>query len=351
MTFLTQIFLGNPVYQWLLALVVALAIFGAAQISKNFVNRRIVNNALTGNNIVVMILTQTITQTRGYFLVVIAIYAASLFLDLSTRLENVLRVTAITIFLLQVGFWGTSFINTWINYRMRQELERNNTNATTLGGLGMVLRIVFWLVLILLILENITGMQMNSLIASLGITGVAVALAVQNILSDLFASLSITLDRPFVIGDSIVVGEFSGEVEHIGLKSTRIRSLTGEQLIFSNSDLLNSRIRNYKRMERRRVVFQINLRPSTDPALLERVPELIADIVGAQPQVTFDRAHFKDILDTAMRFEVVYYIETPDYLTYMNTQQAINLQVLRRFAAEDIDFAFITPVALKPENA
>jgi small-conductance mechanosensitive channel len=197
-------------------------------------------------------------------------------------------------------------------------------------------------VLILLILENVTGIQVTTLVASLGITGVAVALAVQNILSDLFASLSITLDRPFVIGDAIVVGEFNGEVEHIGLKSTRIRSVTGEQLIFSNSDLLNSRIRNYKRMERRRVVFPLNIAYGTPAALLEKIPDILREIISERPQISYDRAHFKEFRESALYIEAVYFVENPDYRLFMDTQQSINLEIIHRFTEEGIQFAFPT---------
>jgi small-conductance mechanosensitive channel len=193
-----------------------------------------------------------------------------------------------------------------------------------------------------LILDNIPGVEITALVASLGIGGIAVALAVQNILSDLFASLSIVLDKPFVIGDFIIVDNCLGTVEHIGLKTTRLRSLSGEQLVFSNNDLLKSRVRNYKRMAERRVVFSVGVTYQTPLEKLERIPTLIRDTIEAQPAVRFDRAHFQGYGDFALNFEVVYYVLDPDYNRYMDIQQGINLGIYSSFAEEGIEFAYPT---------
>ena len=170
--------------------------------------------------------------------------------------------------------------------------------------LGFVGRIVLWSVVLLMILDNL-GVNITALVASLGIGGIAVALAVQNILGDIFASLSIALDRPFAIGDFIVVGDVLGTVEYIGLKTTRIRSLSGEQIVFSNADLLKSRIRNYKRMTERRVVFGFGVVYQTPHDKLERIPAMVREVIEAQPKTRFDRAHFKEYGDSALAFEAV----------------------------------------------
>ncbi len=188
--------------------------------------------------------------------------------------------------------------------------------------------------------------------AGLGIGGIAVALAVQNILGDLFASLSIVLDKPFVIGDFIIVNEFLGTVEHIGLKTTRIRSLSGEQVIFSNADLLRSRIRNFKRMFERRVTFSIGVTYQTPSDKLERISALLKEIVVKQPKARFDRAHFKEFGDSALIYEVVYYVQNPDFNVYMDIQQAINIEIVRRFEEESIEFAYPTrTIHVKQEPA
>ncbi|MBE0696926.1 MAG: mechanosensitive ion channel family protein, partial [Anaerolineaceae bacterium] len=288
------------------------------------------------------LLVRLTLQTRGYFILMTAVYLGSLLLQLPQSLRDALRVLMVTISLLQVGFWLNNLIDYWINRRIRQELDQDNTSVNTLSGLGLIGRILIWVVLILLILENVTGIKVTTLVASLGITGIVVALATQNILSDLFASLSITLDRPFVIGDSIIVGEFNGKVEHIGLKSTRIRSINGEQLVFSNSDLLNSRIRNYKRMERRRVVFSLDISYQTPANVIERIPDILREIISERPQIGFDRAHFREFRESALYIEVVYFVENPDYVLFMDTQHSINLAILRRFGEEGIEFAYPT---------
>jgi small-conductance mechanosensitive channel len=344
MDLLETLFFDNPIYVWIIAGVVSLLVFVVSVILRRVIIHRIIPKDERLKNGLEIFLTGITVHTRGYFVFVLAIYIGSMFLNLSARFENILGALIITVALIQVGYWGNNLINFWINRRIRQELERNNTNATTLSSLGLIARIIFWSILILLILENVTGIQVDTLVASLGITGIAVALAVQNILGDLFASLSITMDRPFVIGDFIIVDDFSGTVEYIGLKSTRVRSLSGEQLIFSNSDLLNSRIRNFKRMDRRRIVFTLNTTYQTSVEMIEKIPRMVESIVTNQSHTVFDRAHFKQFGDFSLVFEVVYFIDTPDYLMFMDTQQNINLEIIRRFTEAGIEFAYPTQV-------
>ena len=213
---------------------------------------------------------------------------------------------------------------------------------TTVRAVSMAARLALIVIAAILILDNLPGVEITALVASLGIGGIAIALAVQSILSDLFASLSIILDKPFVLGDFIVIDDFMGSVEYIGLKTTRVRSLSGEQLVFANSDLLQSRIRNFKRMAERRVVFTLGVTHRTPAEKLAAIPAWIADIVTAQDMVRFDRAHFQGFGDYALRFEIVYYVLDPDYNRYMDIQQAVNLAIFEKFRAESIDFAFPT---------
>jgi small-conductance mechanosensitive channel len=213
--------------------------------------------------------------------------------------------------------------------------------ATALGALGFVAKAVVWTVFVLLILQNV-GVEITAILAGVSVGGIAVALAVQNVLGDLFGSLSIILDKPFVIGDFIVVGEYSGTVEHVGLKSTHIRSVSGEQLVFSNSDLLNSRIRNYKRMQERRAVFTLGVTYDTPAEKIEAIPTIVREAVERQEHTRFDRCHFKSFGDFSLDIETVFFMTIPDYLAFMNAQQAINLELYKRFAAEGIEFAFPT---------
>ena len=204
--------------------------------------------------------------------------------------------------------------------------------------------------LVLLPALGLLGFNLTALLASLGIGGVAVALAMQNILGDLFASLAIALDRPFEVGDFIVIDAYMGTVEFVGLKTTRVRSLSGEQIILANTDLLKSRIRNFKRMTDRRATFNLNLDYGTPPEQLERIPEGIRRIIAARGRTRFDRAHFKAFGEAGLEFEVVYYVLDPDMNLYMDLQQAINLDLHRWFRAEGISFALPPhyPLMVKP---
>jgi small-conductance mechanosensitive channel len=284
-----------------------------------------------------------LAQTKSFFLLAISIYAGTLALELPTGDLEIIQTIIMAVILFQVGFWGNGLISHYVRSKAKKELEleKDATDATTIEAFGIVFKVALWVIITLLILDN-AGVQVNSLVASLGISGIAVALAVQNILGDLFSSLSIALDKPFVIGDFIIVDDYMGTVEHIGLKSTRVRSLSGEQLVFSNSDLLGSRIRNYKRMSRRRVVFSIGVTYQTPHQKVVTIPEMIEEIINNQNLATFDRSHFIEFGDSSLNYETVYYVETPDHNTYMDIQQSINLTIYERFEAEGIDFAYPT---------
>jgi small-conductance mechanosensitive channel len=244
--------------------------------------------------------------------------------------------------LVQFGLWGGEAINFWFRRYENQRQHLDPSRVTTMRAARILARLVLIVIVALLVLDNIPGVEITALIASLGIGGIAVALAVQNILSDLFASLSIVLDKPFVVGDFIIIDQFMGTVEHVGLKTTRVRSLSGEQLVFSNSDLLGSRIRNYKRMAERRVVFTIGVTYQTPHEKLSWIPVLIREVVESKENTRFDRSHFSGYGDFALQFETVYYVLAADYNLYMDIQQAINLDIYQRFEAEGIAFAYPT---------
>ena len=192
-----------------------------------------------------------------------------------------------------------------------------------------------------MLLDNL-GVNITALVAGLGVGGIAVALAVQTILGDLFASLSIVVDKPFVVGDFLIVRDLLGSVEHVGLKTKRLRSLSGEQLVFSNSDLLNSRIRNYGRMYERRVAFDIGVTYQAPREKLVKIPEIIREAVEKQQKTRFDRSHFKAYGDFSLLFESVYFVLESDYNKYMDVQQAINLYIHECFETEAIEFAYLT---------
>ena len=216
--------------------------------------------------------------------------------------------------------------------------------------MSWALRTVLWAVVLLAVLSNV-GVNITAFVASLGVGGIAVALAVQNILGDLFASLSIAVDEPFEVGDFIGIDSFVGTVQFIGLKSTRISSLNGEQIIISNTDLLKQVVKNYKRMEERRIVFKFGVTYSTTPEQAEAIPEIVRRLVEDNDKLRFDWAHFQGFGDSSLDYEVVYIVKEPGYNTYMDAQQTLNLQLMRELAALGVDFAFPTrTVFLAPGN-
>jgi small-conductance mechanosensitive channel len=204
-----------------------------------------------------------------------------------------------------------------------------------------VATLALWSLLLLLALDNV-GIDVTTLVAGLGIGGIAVALAAQSVLADLFASLAIVIDQPFVEGDFIVTGDLAGSVEKVGVKTTRIRSLSGEQLVVPNHDLVSSRIHNYKRMEERRVLFTIGVEYGTTAEQMELAPRLIRAAIEAQEGTRFDRAHFRGFGDFSLNIEAVYFVLSPDYAVYMETHQAVNMRILRDFRDAGIAFAFPT---------
>ncbi len=281
-------------------------------------------------------------RTRLYFILAAALYLGSLPLALPAAVAEVVYKGFLAAVFFQLGLWSAGLLEAFLRARQPAPAIPGgaaNADSTTLGALGLLARIIIWATVGVLLLENISGVNATSLVTSLGITGIAVALAVQNILADLFAAVSIALDKPFVVGDALTVGDLTGTVEKIGLKSVRLRSVTGELLIFSNSDLLQSRLHNYTGLQRRRALLTLNLSYATPQDRLQAIPGMLQDLVSAQPQVTFDRAHFKAFGDFGLQFELVFFVESPDYRLYMDRLQAVNLAIYDQFAREGIQFA------------
>jgi len=342
MMFNERIFLGNTVRDWLTALLITTGVVAALWMLVRVVLRRLAAFARRTETDIDDLVAYVGAQTRLGLLAIPALYIGSLVLSLPEAVATWFRVVAWTVFLVQVAVWGDALIDFWLKDYREEVGEEDADRLTTVGALTFVVRLCLYALVVLLALDNIPGIQVTALIGSLGISGIAVALAVQNVLGDLFASLSIALDKPFVLGDFIEVGDESGTVEHIGLKTTRIRRLSGEQLVVGNNDLLQSRIRNYGRMGERRVVFSVAVAGETPHEKLKRIPSMLREILESQPQVRFGRTHFNKFGDFSLDFEVVYYLQDPDYDLYMDTQQAINLAILQRFAEEGIQIPYPT---------
>lgn len=275
----------------------------------------------------------------------VALVVAILLLSPDARVIAVCKVVVILVLAIQL-IRLVSVVVDWLLVRVAQARGHDGSAESALAmltGLRWLGLFTAYSIILLLALQNM-GVDVTSLVAGLGIGGIAVALALQNVLGDLFASLTITLDKPFVIGDFIVVGTDMGTIEHVGLKTTRVRSLSGEQLVFGNADLLSSRIRNYKRMTERRVVFGFGVVYGTSPDTIEEISVLVRGAIEKLSKARFDRCHLHRFGDSSLDFEVVYYINSPDYNEHMDVQQAVHLSIMRAFHDRGIEFAFPTQV-------
>jgi len=338
MEILNKSLAGNTLKAWVIAFAVALVCFLVLSILKKIVGRRFSSLARRTANEVDDFIAELINRTQPYFLLAISIYLGSRILSLPAAWRSVIGKIVIACILIQVGVWGNGLFECWRDRLKRQKKEEDPAYLSTMKALGFLVRLALWTIVLILLLENL-GINITALVAGLGIGGIAFALAVQSILGDLFASLSILLDKPFIIGDFIAVDNLSGTIEHIGLKTTRIRSLTGEQLVFSNSDLLKSRIKNIERMENRRVIFTFQVDYATPPEKLEAIPGTTRSIIEGRPPARFDRCHLKEFGTYAYVFEVSYLIASKDYKTYLDVQHDIILAISRRFQEQGINLA------------
>ena len=243
-----------------------------------------------------------------------------------------------------LAYYGVVAVNRVITYLAKLEVKKRKeaqSKASVIRILATLLKMLAWIVGLLFVLANF-GVQITPLIASLGIGGVAIAFALQKILEDLFSSFVIYFDEPFKEDDFIVVGGDAGTVKHIGIKTTRLQALQGQELIIPNTELTNSRINNYKQMEKRRIPFTIGVTYDTPTTKLKKIPKMVDKIITDLKSVDFDRCHFKEFADSSLNFEIVYYVKSKEYLDYMNAQQDINFKIKEAFDKEKIEFAFPT---------
>jgi small-conductance mechanosensitive channel len=334
-------FLGNSLSRWLCAIGVMLftAVLGRAAL-RAFVRNLSQWTAKTNNPWDDSVL-DVLRRTHTFFFIAMGAYAAFHVLHASARVHSAVVLTVKLALLVQGALWiqtvATEMLTQW--NQQRQSLDAGT--STMLGAIRFLGQLILWSVVLVLILSNL-GVEVGALITGLGVGGVAAALAVQNVLRDLFASLALYFDRPFNLGDPIAVGDIVGPVEKIGIRSTHVRSLSGEQVILPNSDLSEHRIRNFKRMTERRVVFDIGVVYETRHATLTEIPEIVRRCVEQTPNTRFDRCHFKTFGASALHFETVYYVTSPDYNVFMDAQQAVNLAIVQHFEARNIQFAYPT---------
>ena len=343
-----RIIMGNSVWDYSWAFLVAGLVYFSLRLVKRIVVKKLrvlaEKTPTEWDDFVVDLLA----HTKPFFFLAVAVLSAATYLNISPKGSALVQSLFIVTLLVQATFWGNEIIDFVLERQLAK--RRNGANdaslETSLTAIRFLCRMALYGVILLLVLDNL-GFNVTALIAGLGVGGIAVALATQNILGDLFASLSIVLDKPFVLGEFIDLGTDKGHVEKIGIKSTRLRSFTGEQIIVSNAELLKIRIHNFGRIPRRRGQILVGVVFDTSIEQLKKIPQLVQEIIESETKVTFERAHLKQIADWSLNFEIVYFVESGDYLDFVKAEQNINLKILEVFSREKIEFAFPTRTVLQ----
>ncbi|MEJ5993123.1 mechanosensitive ion channel family protein [Pedobacter sp. Du54] len=346
---LDQTFWNNTIYQWCIALAIIIVLFIIIKILKKI-----------GLSKVRKLVQKTNTQWDDFFISIIEtsgiplLYISSVYFALTTltfakKVDQIIHVA----YLVTTTFFILKIISSAFRkfvYSFIQREENSEDKEKQAAGLIVVANVMIWIMGIIFLVDNL-GYNVTTLIAGLGVGGIAIALAAQAVLGDLFSYFVIFFDRPFEIGDFIVVGDKNGVIEYIGIKTTRIKTLSGEQLICSNTDLTNSRLHNFKRMERRRILFNLGVTYQTTHQQLSEIPDLVKKIISSRTDLMFDRGHFSGYGDFSLNFEFVYYVLNPDYTIYMDNQQAVYLDIFEAFEKAGIEFAYPTQtVFLEKDN-
>ncbi|MEY4505281.1 MAG: hypothetical protein RL154_1581, partial [Pseudomonadota bacterium] len=321
--------------EWSIALTLGIILFTALWILFKVFSRRL----LKSSSNTLKFFGAVFERVNFLFIIMAAIYFTIWFSPTPEKYTAYAKTIFMTAFWVQIGLIMLTLISLWL--KAKQNSEQNGENLTMFNAIGIFLKLAAIVISILLILQTL-GFNVSALIAGLGIGGIAVALAAQNILSDLFASISILFDKPFAVGDAIATGDIKGVVEQIGLKTTTLRGENGEQIICANSALLKNTIRNYKRMNDRRVVVQLGVVYELETEKLAAISVLISQAISTVESCKFERAHLKSFGDSAIIFEVVYLVLGSDFMLYMDSQEKINLAIFEIFTKNGIGFAYPT---------
>ena len=337
---LQRLLLSNSLTDWLAAGLVAIAVWSGLWIVRRLTASRYKNYSAAQASLPIRLIVYLIGNTKQFLFIAVALFAAQASLTLPDRIKHSISNTVLILVLLQVGLWAGRLVRFYLEMK---ELERgaDQVFAGSLDIINFVARMLIWSLVVLVALENL-GVNITALLAGLGVGGVAVALALQNILGDLFASLSIALDKPFVVGDSVSVDTFTGTVEHIGIKTTRLRSETGEQIIISNADMLKSRVRNFGRAQEQRALATIRVTYETPPDTLRSIPKLLESIVREQANARFERCHLKTLGDSALLFELSYFVQQPSLNPLLDLQQTVNFRIIDEFRRLGVEFDYPT---------
>ncbi len=341
-SFLNDRWMGASYLQWLVALVIVFGATPLMMLARSLIARRLRALASRSNTSFDDFLVTLVDRTRGWFLALLALRGATLIFDLPARWDTRAQILLVAGGMAQGGIWAATLVRYLVDHRFARHMHTDGqvvpVAQTLLRFAGLVL---VWTIVLLAVLSSF-GIDITALVAGLGVGGIAVALAVQTLLGDLLASISIALDKPFSPGDYIAVGEHQGTVRRITLRSTVLGGLGGEEIILANSDLLRSRISNYTRMTERRVVFKVGVPYDTTQERLEALPALLRAAVEEREQVRFDRAVLSKLADSSLEYEVVYWVLSPQYGVFALTHQDLLLTLIRTMRAAGHDFAFPT---------
>jgi len=336
--------LGIPVAEWLLAGVIGAVVWGSLWVLRDLIASRYKKYSSAKNPRLIRLIVYLISNTTQILFLAVALDVARESLTLPDRIQHVVSNTVMILILVQVGLWAGRTVRFYLEMK---ELERgaDRVFAGSLDIVSFVSRMLIWSLLILVMLSNM-GVNITALLAGLGVGGVAVALALQNVLGDLFASLSIALDKPFVIGDNLVIDTYIGKVEHIGIKTTRLRSEGGEQIILSNADILKSRVRNFGRLSQLRILATIRLTYDTPADKLKEMPKLLESIVREHAQARFERCHLKTLGESCFQFELSYFVQQPAVNPMLDLQQAVNFRIIDELRRLGVEFAYPTQLVV-----
>jgi len=338
MSFFDVSFLNNTILDYLIALGVFLAVFLGLRIFRTVVLNRLHRLSQKTKNDLDDLLIKIITSIKAFFYVVLSFYVSVRFVNCSDLFLKIVNY----FFFFVIVYYLVKAAEALVEYGAEKIVQtKKDIDESVVDLLARIIKGVVWVLAVIIVLQNL-GYNITALAAGLGIGGIAIAFAIQNVLVDLFASFSIYFDKPFQIGDFIIIGKDMGTVKRIGIKSTRIQTLQGEELVVSNKELTESRVHNYKKMEKRRIVFSFGVTYETETEKLKQIPQIVKKIIDDIDKTDYDRAHFKDFGDFSLNYEVVYYLNSSDYNEYMDIQQDINLKIKQSFENQGIEMAYPT---------
>jgi small-conductance mechanosensitive channel len=342
--YVQSLLLGIPATEWLIAGVIGVVVWTGLWILRDLIASRYQKYSSAENPTLIRLLAYLIGNTKQILFFAIALDVARESIALPQQIQHAVSKAVMILILIQVGLWAGRAVRFYLEMKER-ERGADRVFAGSLDIINFVARMLIWSLVILVALDNL-GVNITALLAGLGVGGVAVALALQNVLGDLFASLSIALDKPFVVGDSLTIDTFIGKVEHIGIKTTRLRSESGEQIILSNADILKSRVRNFSRLADQRILATIRLTYDTPSEKLKGIPELMENIVREHAQARFERCHLKTLGESSFQFELSYFVMQPSVNPVLDLQQAVNFRIIDELRRLGVEFAYPAQVVL-----